>query len=325
MKPVIWIDSASYKEAISALEKWATLIHPEDFINQPWQASLEDADAAIATARFCFDTEALQRGSQLKIIARLGVGYDNVDVEEATRLGICVTITPDGSTQSVAEHTIALMMALCRKLREADECVRQGNWNRRQQLLGPDLSSLTLGIVGLGRIGSRVAYIAASGLGMRVLAYDPYLSFDTICNCQAEPCSTLIDLLEQSDVVSLHVPGNDETRHMLCSKTLAHMKTGSKLINTARGMVIAESDLIEVIQSGQLSGAALDVFETEPPQKSSPLMQMPEVILSPHSAGISIDSLYRIGMKAAEQVRQLLSGEQPDNLVNPLVWKDRRR
>lgn len=325
MKPIVWIDSTSYKDGTASLAKWARLVSPDSVLGQPWQLSLREVDAAVVTARYRFDSATMQQFPRLKIIARLGVGYDNVDIEAATRLGICVTITPDGSTQAVAEHTLAMMLALCRQIREADESVRTGNWNRRQQLMGPDLQSLTLGIVGLGRIGSRVAHMANSGFSMRVLAFDPYLSHETISNRGAEPCAMLSDLLTQADIISLHVPGNEETRHMLCHDTMALMKPGARLINTARGSIVDEADLADAIKTGHLSSAALDVFECEPPDQSSLLIYMPEVILSPHSAGLSTDSLRCIGIKAAEQVRRALDGLQPDHLVNPQVWENRRR
>jgi D-3-phosphoglycerate dehydrogenase len=325
MRPLIWIDTTSYTECISNLHAWANLSSPEDSGSGRWQASLQNADAAIATARHCFDAAALQQAPRLKIIARLGVGYDNIDIETATALGICVTITPDGSTQSVAEHSLALMLALCRHIQDADRSIRTNQWSMRQQILAPDVQSLTLGIIGLGRIGGRLAQMAKCGVGMRVIAYDPFISKETILNRHAEPCETLEDLLAQADVISLHVPGNRETRHMLNHEKFECVKRGAMLINTARGSIVSEVDLVNAIQTGQLSGAALDVFENEPVSPLNPLLNLPGVILSPHFAGISTDSLRRIGIQAAEQVHQALLGSRPEHLINPQVWGNHRR
>lgn len=325
MQPVIWMDTQGYAEGRASLEQWARLVAPEDFPGQTWQASLQQAQAAVATARFVFDAAVLSAAPRLKIIARLGVGYDNVDVEAASTLGICVTITPDGSSQSVAEHTLALMLALARQLPLADRSVRTGDWDRRRRLLGPELSSLTLGVVGLGRIGGRVARMAGQGFGMRVLVYDPYRSEAEIRSNQAEPRPSLVELLAQADVVSLHVPGNAETYHMLSAETLAQMKPGAWLINTARGPVVDESALVAALQSGQVGAAGMDVFEHEPPDPSGPLAVLPNVILSPHSAGLSADSTRRIGLQAAGQVYAVLHDILPEHMLNPHVWEKRRR
>ena len=325
MTPLIWMDTSAYVEGRAELETWARLVAPADFPGQPWEASLAGVEAAVATARYAFTAEVLAGQLGLKLITRLGVGYDNVDVEAATRLGICVTTTPEGSTQTVAEHTLALLLALGRRIVEGDQSVRSGQWGRRQQLAGPDLQSQTLGIVGLGRIGSRVAHMAGVGLGMRVMAHDPYLSPETIRVRGAEVCPDLATLLGQADIVTLHVPGTPETRHLIRAATLAQMKPGAYLVNTARGSVVSEADLTAALQTHHLAGAALDVFETEPPAPTHPLYGLPQVVVSPHFAGLSTDAMRRIGQQAARQVRQVLTGTRPDHLLNSQVWENRRR
>ncbi len=325
MKPIIWIDSSTYQEGQEKLSGWAQVITADTDSDRPWIDSLRYADAVLATARYQFDANILRHLPRLKIIARLGVGYDNIDVKTATALGICVTITADGSTQSVAEHTLALILALNRMLLEADNSVRSGNWSRRQQLVRPDLHTLSLGIIGVGRIGSRVAQIARAGFGMEVLGYDPYLSEAEIRRRGAHPCTAFEELAGRTDILSLHVPGNNETHQMICKRTLAQVKPGALLINTSRGSVIDESSLIAALESGRIGGAGLDVFENEPLDIKSRLTMFPNVILSPHTAGLSSNSIRQIGLQAAEQVYDVLHGKPPVHLLNPESWENRRK
>ncbi len=318
------MDSMTYTEGRAQLSEWATLISPDDFPHRPWVETLRSADAAVATSRFTFDANTFSHAPRLKIVARLGVGYDNVDLAAATDAGICVTITADASTEAVAEHAVAMMMALTRQVVRADAAVRKGKWDTRQELAGVELRDMTLGIIGLGRIGGRVAEICRDGFGMRVLAYDPYLTNEVIRERCAEPAQSLTVLLAESDVISLHVPATAETHHMINAETLAQMKPSAILVNTARGFIVAEQDLVHAVQAGRLGGAALDVFDPEPPPHNHPLFALSNIMVTPHVAGLTAEAVRRVGLQAARQVYQVLHDRQPDGLLNPGVWRTRR-
>lgn len=318
------MDSSTYVEGRARLAAWATLLSPDDPPARPWLESLQGADAAIVTSRFTFDAEAFTSAPRLKVVARLGVGYDNVDVRAASAAGVCVTVTLGANTDAVAEHTAGLIFALARRFREADRAVQGGDWAARGHLMGCQLRRHVLGIIGLGRIGTRVAQICGSGLGMRVLAYDPYLPDEVIRERFAEPERDLGALLAGCDVVTLHAPATAETRGMIDAAALARMKPSAFLINTARGPLVVESDLAAALSAGRLAGAALDVFDPEPPGPANPLFGRSDTLLTPHVAGLTAESVTRVGLMAADQVHAVLHGQQPEGLLNPEVWRSRR-
>ena len=324
-RPKIWVDTTSYQAAHDRLSAWAEITIAPETVEPGWIDALRSADGVVVLARHRFDAAAFSAAPGLRIVARLGAGYDNVDVPAATAAGVCVTHTPGASAGSVAEHTFALILGWQRKLREADEMVRRGNWGARRTLTAPDLADLTLGIVGLGRIGCRVASIATQGFGMRVLGYDPNLRWETLTERVKEPVSSLGELLSRSDIVTLHVPAMDETQGMIDAKTLAQMRPGALLVNTSRGAVVNQRDLANALEAGAIGGAALDVFEPEPPAVDDRLFRAPGLLLSPHTAGLSTGALRRIGEEAALQVHQVLHNVRPEHLLNPEVWETRRR
>jgi glyoxylate reductase len=250
----------------------------------------------------CFDAV----GPQLRIVAQFAVGYDNVDVDEATERGILVTNTPDVLTAAVAEFTLALILSLTRRVVEGDRLVRRGEgwaWGPTV-MLGEGLAGKTLGIVGYGRIGREVGRLAEA-LGMRVL------------HTKASP---LDDVLREADVLSLHVPLTDETRHLVGARELAVMKPQSVLINTSRGPVVDEQALADAIASGSIAGAALDVYEREPTVHPR-LLALENVVLTPHVASATRETRDAMGMAVVEALRAvLLDGRIPPNAVNPRAW-----
>ena len=272
-----------------------------------------------------YTRRVLQACPQLRVIARVGVGYDAVDLDAASELGIVVTIAPGANHDAVAEHVYALMLALAKEVARQDRLLRQGVWSRRNTLA---IRGATLGIVGLGRIGKAVAQRAAA-FQLRVLAYEPYPDLDFVARHQVRLCS-LEELLAQSDWVSLHLPLTPQTRHLVNRHTLALMKPGAFLLNTARGGLVCEQDLIEALRSGRLAGAGLDVFENEP-CLDSPLFRMDNVVLTPHTAGIDQRSAMDMAVLAAQAVVRLGRGDWPQEwVVNPQVrshagWLDRPR
>ena len=264
-------------------------------------------------------------GPQLKIVSNYAVGFDNVNIKAATDRGIVVTNTPsDEVNEAVAEHTWALILGLARRIVEADEAVRRGAYKGWEPdiFLGTNLINKTLGIVGLGRIGSMVAR-RAKGYQMTILYNkrkpDPKKEKEL-----GVQFVSLEDLLAKSDFVTLHVPLTEETRHMINKDTLAKMKKGAYLINTARGPVVDENDLVEALRSGHLAGAALDVYDNEP-NINPELIGMENVILTPHIASATWEAREKMGEQAVSAILGTLEGKKPENLVNKKAWEKRRK
>ncbi|MCS6977112.1 MAG: phosphoglycerate dehydrogenase [Gemmatales bacterium] len=259
-----------------------------------------------------YTRRVLEACPQLRVIARVGVGYDAVDLEAASERGVVVTITPGANHDAVAEHVYALMLSLAKEVARQDRLLRSGVWSRRHTT---PIRGGTLGIVGLGRIGKAVAQ-RASAFQLRVLAYEPFPDLDFVAQHRIELCS-LEKLLAESDWVSLHLPLTSETRHLMNRETLRQMKPGAFLINTARGGLVCEADLVEALRSGRLGGAALDVFENEP-CRESPLFAFDNVVMTPHTAGVDERSVMDMAVLAARAVVLLSRGEWPAEwIVNP--------
>ena len=260
-------------------------------------------------------TRVIDSAPHLSIIARHGVGVDAVDLEAATRRGVVVTTTGSENAAAVAEYTFALLLALVRKLLVADGGMRKGEWSR-EALVGMELDGRTLGIVGLGAIGRRVAR-QAIGFGMRVFAFDPKIRD---AEDPAIALTSFEDLLERSDVVTLHIRLTAETARLIDARALARMRPGAYLINTARGEVVDEQALIEALSSGALGGAALDTYDQEPLPAGSPLRRLSNVLLSPHVAGQTSAALVRVAICAAQAILDEFAGRQPKYVYNPEAY-----
>jgi len=271
-------------------------------------------------------------GPQLKMVSNYAVGFDNIDIKAATDRGVVITNTPsDEVNESVAEHTWVFIMALARHIVTADEFIRQegyftgkGGYKGWEPglFLGNTMIGKTLGIVGLGRIGSMVARRAA-GYNMTLL-YNKHEPDPEAEKALGVKFVTLNELYAQSDFITLHVPLTDETRHMINAEVFSKMKKGSYLVNTARGPVIEEKALVEAIKSGTLGGAALDVFDNEP-TIAPELIAAPNVILTPHIASATWEARNKMGLQSVDQILTVLGGQKPENLVNPGVWEKRRK
>jgi D-3-phosphoglycerate dehydrogenase / 2-oxoglutarate reductase len=276
-------------------------------------AALDGIDAALAGSE-PYSARVIAARPQLRVIARVGVGYDAVDVAAATAHGIAVTTTPGTNHDSVAEHTFALLLGLSRDLVPQHLGVKSGGWPRRTTL---PLRGAALGIAGLGRIGKAVA-LRGEAFGMKLLAYDPYPdhAFAAAHGIALMPFERL---LAESDFLSLHLPVTAETHHLINRQTLKRMKPTAFLVNTARGTLVNEADLLEALRAGRLAGAGLDVFEQEPPGKS-PLFELDNVLLTPHGAGTDRKSRDDMALSAAEAIVALSRGEWPaEKVVNPEV------
>ena len=252
--------------------------------------------------------EEIEKAPRLRVIARHGVGVDNVAVEAATRRGIPVLITPRANLRSVAEHVFALALAVSRNLLLADRYVREGRFAERDSLVGRELFGGTLGVIGVGRIGVEVARMGAAGFGMRVLGYDPFVDEKAMRGKGVEPVSSLDELLPACDCVSVHVPLTEETRGLLGARELGLMRRGSVLVQAARGGVVDEGALVEALRDGPLAGAGIDVFEEEPPAADHPLFSVKYAVLSPHTAASTQQAMRRMGLDAARGILDVLGG-----------------
>ena len=281
------------------------------------QQELYRADAIIVRL-FRLAEQDMVRMQRLKVISKHGAGVDNIDCRAATARGIPVVNTPGAVTTAVAEHTLALMLALSRRIAHADRALRAGTVGDRGRFLGIELAGSALGIVGLGGIGSRVAEMASLGFRMTVYAYDPY-----VAKAQYSGCASIEDSLEsllgKVDFLTLHVPLTGDTEHLINSRTLKLVKPGCRIINTSRGGVIDESALAGALKDGRLGGAALDVVEEEPLQPDHPLCRAPNTLFTPHIAGYTPECLDRMSREAAQGVLDVLQGRRPDYIVNPEV------
>lgn len=255
---------------------------------------------------------------QLVCVSSTGAGYDTVDVAACTAAGIAVVNQAGGNADSVAEHTLALMLSVSRRMVESDRRLRRDQGFTREDVMGNEIRGKTLGLVGMGHIGTRVARLAQA-FGMQVLATDPYLTPEDIAKRGAQSMS-LSELLPQADVVSLHCPRDATTLKMMNAATFAQMKKGALFINTARGGLHDETDLAQALQSGHLSGAGLDVWDQEPPPLDHPLLALDNVYATFHTAGVTHEARRNVAQIGAEQIIQLLSRQRPPRLVNPEVW-----
>jgi D-3-phosphoglycerate dehydrogenase len=273
-------------------------------------------EALVVRSQVKVDAELIGAGSRLVVIGRAGVGVDNVDLEAATRAGVVVVNAPTGNTIAAAEHTLALLYALARRIAAADASVRRGEW-KRAQFTGTELRGKTLGIVGLGKIGQAIA-VRARAMEMTVLAADPYVAAETAANIGVELVG-FEDLLERSDVVSVHVPLTRATRGLVGPPALARMRPEAWLLNVARGGVVDEQALADALTSGRLAGAAIDVFEQEPPV-GSPLLDAPNTILTPHLGASTAEAQVAVAEEVAAQVVDALEGRPARYAVNaPLL------
>lgn len=269
-------------------------------------------DAIVIRSATKLDAPLIERAQRLKVIGRAGVGVDNVDLDAATRRGIVVANAAESTVISAAEHTIALLLALARNVSQAHAALVSGSWER-ERFAGVELAGKTLGVLGLGRIGRQVAR-RGLGLGMRVVAYDPFVARDRFRELGVEPAGTLEDLYSAADVITLHLPLSDQTHHLLDAAAFARMRDGVRIVNAARGGLVDEGALVDAIRSGKVAGAALDVFETEP--YSGPLLELEEVLSTPHLAGSTTEAQDRAGVMIAEQVVAALDGRIVQTAVN---------
>ena len=264
------------------------------------------------------DKQFLKKTPNLILISSSGAGYDTIDVPACTDAGILVVNQTGGNAEGVAEHAVAMILNLFKRIGESDHALRRG-WNEpRTNLMGRDLLNKTVGIIGLGNTGSRVAEICKLAFNCEILAYDPYIKEDLFEKKHARK-TELSELLTKSDVISVHVPLNKETKNMINKNTFKKMKKGSYFVTTARGSIHNEDDLYECLSEGHLAGAGLDVWDYEPPSSTHKLLQLENVIASPHTAGVTEDSRNKMSAFVATQLLDIFDGKDPARPVNPEI------
>ncbi len=284
-----------------------TNLSPEEL-----KAVIPEYDAIAIRSATRLSAEIIEAAERLKVIGRAGIGVDNVDIEAATRKGIVVMNTPEGNTITTAEHTISLMLSMARRIPQATASVKAGKWEKKK-FMGTEVFNKTLGIIGMGRIG-RIVADRAKGLHMNVIAYDPYLSQEVITRLGVEMV-TFEELLARSDFITIHTPKTKDTVNLIDRKAFEKMKKGVYLINCARGGIVNERDLYEAIVSGKVAGAALDVFENEPPG-DNPLLSLEQVICTPHLGASTEEAQVNVAVAVAEQIVEFLLKGTVRNAVN---------
>ncbi len=298
----IYILDAFHPAGVEYAARHAEIVRWDDPRVKNWA---EDADGVMVRMTPIRAAD-LARAKKLKVISKQGVGFDNIDIAAAKARGIPVVRTPGVNKEAVAEMALALGLAAARRIAELDRRVRALEKLDRTKILGIEMSGKTVGIVGVGNIGSRVAHKWRSAFEARVLGYDPYKN-----EIPCEKISSLDDLLSSADLVTLHVPLNEETRHMIGRRELALMKPTAILVNTCRGGVVDEAALYDALKAGRLFGAGLDVWEVESPRVASPLLELANVVATPHAAGGTEETQVRSSLSVAQQVVDVLHGKPP--------------
>jgi D-3-phosphoglycerate dehydrogenase len=265
--------------------------------------------------------------TRLKVIAKFGIGVDNIDIQAATKEGVLILNVPYIYAEPTANFTVLLILALTRKLMKSNRIVWQDKWKRRRSLQGISLDGKTLGVVGLGNIGSRVAEKCRTAFKMKVLAYDPYITPEKSCKVGAKIAQTLEELLRESDIVSLHIPMTEETHHIIGEKEIGYMKSTAFLVNTSRGGVVDEQALAKALQNREIAGLAVDVFTNEPPDPNSLLLNLENVIATPHIASSTTEANLEVHRAVIENVCEVVDGKMPhapSNIVNKGVLSKAR-
>src|SRR5690348_3311673 len=268
---------------------------------------------------FHVDADLLRRAPNLLMVSSNGAGFDPVDVEACTAAGVLVVNQSGGNAQSVAEHALGMLLTLSKRIIEADRALRREPDVNRNNLIGREAFGSTIGIVGLGNVGSRIAALCTGLLGMKVVAYDPYLSAEEMAARGGEKVE-LDELLRRSDYVSINCPLTRESRGMIGAREFALMQPHAFFITTARGFIHDEEALLQALREKRIAGAGLDVWDKEPPPPDHPLLQFDNVLASPHTAGVTKEARINMGKIAAEQILDALDGKRPPRIINPDVW-----
>ena len=318
MKPLVVIGGPIHPDGIKQLETEARVIVTDQATEEAMIEVAREAEGILFRIRPNCTRALMTACARLKVVGRHGVGLDTVDLEAATGLGVAVVHAPGSNADSVAEHALMLILACAKQTLDVDRMTRQAEW-RRPRKGNMELKGKTLGIVGVGNIGRRMARLGHA-LGMRVIAYDKYVPDEEVRARGVEPQPDLYAVLHEADVVTCHTPHTPETHHMIDSKAVAQMKEGVIFVNTSRGKAQEEHALFEGLTRGKIRAAGLDVFEEEPVSADNPLLNLPNVVVSSHMAGVTVETGRAMAMQVTAEMLRVLRGEKPDVLGNPDLW-----
>jgi D-3-phosphoglycerate dehydrogenase len=321
-RPLVVVTNPVHGEVFERLKPHFRVIDPVAF-DADRNAALAQADAVIIRS-FKMPADVLEACPRLKVIAKHGAGIDSIAMSTASRLGIVVANVPGGNGKSVAEATVALMLGAIWKTPVTHGILTSGQWEKRWDMHFEQLTDRTLGLIGLGNIGTRVAHICGAGFDMKVLGFDPFVDRDRMAKMGVEKVDDIETILRTADVVSLHLPLTPETHHLIGHDQLRLMRKTAVLINAARGKLVDGNALRQALQEGWIAGAGLDVFEIEPPAPDGPLLRAPNLVVSPHTASSSIEADRNVGVASTEIVLDVLAGRQPKAFVNRDIWPSRR-
>lgn len=329
-KRVFWYDDGKRPNVADSLEKEQDIIVHRLAFNGPkadnWGAMSASQVYCITSARhevpdeYKCNAALIARCPDLLAVSTTGAGYDTVDVAACTAAGVLLVNQAGSNADAVAEHTVAMILALTKNIPQTDRSLRTVRGVDREVFKGWNARGRTVGLVGIGQVGSRVARICGKGLEMSVLAFDPYLTADE-CRARGATKVDLATLLAESRFLSIHCPLNDETRGMIGSRELSALPAGSYVITTARGGIIDEDALVAALKAGHIAGAGIDVWVEEPPPLSHPLLAFDNVLATYHTAGVTHDSRHNMAEWNAQQVAGILRGERPPRLINPDAWE----
>lgn len=322
----IVVSHALYKDGMDALSGQGDIVVPGNGDSDVIIEELRDADAFILRIGK-IDRKAIEQCGNLKVITRPGVGYDSVDVEAATEYGIPVVLCMSANARAVAEHTIAMMFAVTKNLVESVNETKNDNYNVRNKFAAIELQGKTVSVIGFGNIGKEVARMCR-GIGMNVVAYDPFVEKDTVDAMGCVYCGSLSDALAAGDVVTLHMPSTPETRNLISTKELAAMKSTAFLLNAARGDIIDEAALCAALDNNEIAGAGMDVLVDDPPHPDNPLFRYSNVIVTPHMAAQTQETASKLALLAVEGTLAVLAGKKWEHVANPEVynhpkWKEK--
>ncbi len=304
---------------IEILKSEAEVVYLPQLPEQNLLDEIREAHAvAVRVAKV--DRDLLEQSKNLLVIAKHGVGYDNIDVEAATQKRIPVVNTPEANAESVAEHNLGLMLSLSKKICTSDRALRQGRLKGRENYTGIELKDKKLGVIGLGKIGSETARKCKNAFNMDIIAYDPYVPKEKLERLGYTKTEKLYDLLQESDYVIICVPLTKETTNLIGLKELGLMKANAFLINSSRGGIINEAALYDHLVKKKIAGGALDVFSQEPPPSDHPLLSLDNFIATPHIGGATAESMRRMAITMAEDILRVFRGERPKYPVNPQVY-----
>ncbi len=305
---------------IAILKTGAEVVYLPELPDQTLSEEIKDARAIAVRGKTRVDRNLLDQAKDLIVIAKHGVGYDNIDVEAATQKQIIVVNTPLANAESVAEHNLGLMLSLTKNICCSDRALRQGKFTKREDYKGFEIKDKKLGLIGLGNIGSELAHKCRIAFNMDIIYYDPYVPKEKIGELDYRKADKLEALLKEADYVVICVPLTKETTNLIGSPELRLMKESAFLINSSRGKIVDESALYDHLAQRKIIGAALDVFSQEPPTSEHPLFGLDNFIGTPHIGGATVEALKRMSTMVAEEILCVLGGKKPKYPVNPQVY-----